>query len=92
LKTICEVFATLGKSFHSVTLQIGFELPRQNGAQCELVHTALQASVIDVDYARSCAPILFVGSAAHGGGHPNNRTGACDLGAVSHRAAPKKDR
>jgi hypothetical protein len=43
------------------------------------------ASVIDIAHARSCAPILFVGSAAHGGDHPDNRTGGCDLGAVSHR-------
>src|SRR5262249_24405389 len=29
--------------------------------------------------------ILFVGSAAHGGGDPDNRTGPRDLGAVLHR-------
>ena len=50
--------------------------------QCELVHTAGRRKR---GYARSCAPILFGGSAAHGGDHPDSRTGFRDFGGVPHR-------
>jgi uncharacterized protein DUF4010 len=43
------------------------------------------ASVIGIGYARSCAPILFGGSAAHGGDHPDSRAGFRDFGGVPHR-------
>src|SRR5262249_43015791 len=43
------------------------------------------ANVIGIGYARSCAPILFGGSAAHGGDHPDSRTGFRDFGGVPHR-------
>jgi len=36
-------------------------------------------------HARLCAPILFVGFAANGGGRPDSRTGIRDLGAVPDR-------
>src|SRR5262249_34222663 len=50
--------------------------------QCELVHTAGRRKR---GYARSCARILFGGSAAHGGDHPDSRTGFRDFGGVPHR-------
>jgi hypothetical protein len=58
----------------------------------ELVHRQLSGKRYRQRYARACAPILLVGSAAHGRDHTDDRTRGRDLGAVPHRMSARAAR
>jgi hypothetical protein len=81
--------ASRSDNCHATADEVGHERVRrttlEEPARVSWFTRQLQRKCYRRRYARACAPVLLVGSGAHGRDHTDDCTGGRDLGAVFHR-------